>query len=70
VVGFPLTPARALPTLEVLDPAALRRFQRRRRVSLLYSLGRRTISWLRGIDPARARRLARMYRELALKIIG
>ena len=34
-VGFPLTPARALPTLEVLDPAALRRFQRRRRVSLL-----------------------------------
>src|SRR5277367_280799 len=28
-VGFPLTPARALPTLEVLDPEALTRFQQR-----------------------------------------
>jgi hypothetical protein len=69
-VGFPLTPARALPTLEVLDPAALRRFQRRRRVSLLYSLGRRTMFWLRVIDPALARRLVRTYRELASKVIG
>ena len=69
-VGFPLTPARALPTLDVLDPAALRRFQRRRRVSLLYSLGRRTMFWLRVIDPALVRRLMRMYRELASKVIG
>ncbi len=69
-VGFPLTPARALPTLEVLDPAALRRFQRRRRVSLLYSLGRRTMFWLRGIDPALARRLVRMCGELASKMIA
>ena len=69
-VGFPLTPARALPTLEVLDPAALRRFQRRRRVSLLYSLSRRTMFRLRVIDPALARRLARVYRELASKVIG
>lgn len=66
-VGFPLTPARALPTLEVLDPAALRRFQRRRRVSLLYSLGRRTMYCVRVIDPALARGLVRMYRELASK---
>ena len=69
-VGFPLTPARALPTLEVLDPTALGRFQRRRRVSLLYSLGRRTMFWLRVIDPVLARRLVRMYRELASKVIG
>jgi hypothetical protein len=69
-VGFPLTPARALPTLEVLDLAARRRFQRRRRASLLYSLGRRTKFWLRVIDPALARRLMRMYRELASKLIG
>jgi peptidase S24-like protein len=69
-VGFPLTPARALPTLEVLDPAALRRFQRRRRVSLLYLLRRRTIFWLRVVDPALARRLVRMYRELASKVMG
>ena len=67
-VGFPLTPARALPTLEVLDPAALTRFQRRRRASLLYSLGRRTTFWLRRIDPALARRVVRMYRRLASKI--
>ena len=69
-VGFPLTPARALPTLEVLDPTALRRFQRRRCVSLLYSLGRRTMLWLRVIDPVVAHRLVRMYRELAGKVIG
>ena len=69
-VGFPMTPARALPTLEVLDPAALRRFQRRRCVSLLYSLGRRTMFWFRTIDPALARRLVRLYRELASKVIG
>ena len=69
-VGFPLTPARALPTLEVLDPAARRRFQRRRRVSLLYSLGRRAMFRFRVIDPALARRLVRMYRELASKVIG
>jgi hypothetical protein len=69
-VGFPLTPARALPKLEELDRESLKRFQRRRRVSLLYSLGRRTMFWLRVIDPALARRLVRMYRELASKVIG
>lgn len=69
-VGFPLTPARALPTLEVLDPAALRRFRRRRRVSLLYLLGRRTMFRLWVIDPALARRLMHMYRQLASKVIG
>lgn len=69
-VGFPLAPARALPTLEVLDPAALRRFQRRRRVSLLYLFRRRTMFWLRLIDPALARRLVRTYRELASKVNG
>lgn len=69
-VGFPLTPGRALPTLEVLDPAALRQFQRRRRVSLLYLLGRRTTFWLRVIDPALAHRMVRMYWELASKVIG
>ena len=69
-VAFSLTSARALPTLDVLDPAALRRFQRRRRVSLLYSLSRRTLFWLRDIDPEPARRLVRMYRELARKVIG
>lgn len=69
-VGFPLTPARVLPTLEVLDPAALRQFQRRRRASLLYSLGRRMMFWLRGINPALACRLVRMYRELASKVSG
>jgi signal peptidase I len=69
-VGFPLTPARALPTLQVVDPEALTRFQRRRRIALLYSLRRRTTFWLRVIDPELARRLARMYRELASKVIG
>ena len=69
-VGFPLTPARALPTLEELNPEALTRFRRRRRVSLLYSLGRRTTFWLRVIDPALARRVVRIYRELASKVIG
>jgi hypothetical protein len=69
-IGFPLTPARALPTLDELEPEALTRFQRRRRVSLLYSLGRRATFWLRAIDPALARRLVRMSRELASKVIG
>ena len=69
-VGFPLTPGRALPTLEVLDRAALRRFRRRRSVSLFYLLRRRTMFWLRVIDPAVARRLVRMYRDLANKVIG
>jgi hypothetical protein len=68
-VGFPLTPARALPTLEVLDPAELRRLRRRRRVSVLYSLGRRGMFWLRVFNPALARRLVRMYRELASKVM-
>ena len=69
-IGFTLTPGRPLPTLDVLDPEALARFRRRRRASLIYSLGRRTTSWLRGIDPALTRRLARMYRELAGKVTG
>jgi signal peptidase I len=73
-VGFPLAPARLLPTLEVLDPAALARFQRRRRVSVLYSLCRRTKFWLRLSDCALARRgvsrLARIYRALTSKVIG
>lgn len=69
-VGFPLTPARALPMLEVLDAEALTRFQRRRCVSLLDSPGRRTTLWLRVIDPALARCLVRMYRGLAGKVIG
>jgi signal peptidase I len=50
-VGFPLTPTRALPTLEELDPEALTRFRRRRRVSLLYSLGQRMMFWLRASIP-------------------
>jgi hypothetical protein len=54
----------------VLDPAALTQFQQRRRVSLLYLLRRRTMFWLRVIDPALARRLMRIYRELASKVIG
>lgn len=68
--GFPLTPTRALPTLEVLDPVALRRFRRRRRISLLYSLGRRMTFRLRSIDPGLARRLASAYRLLASKVMG
>ena len=64
--GFPLTPERALPTLEVLDRAALRRFQRRRHISRLYSLVRRTTYRFRNSD----RSLARMCRGLAGKVIG
>lgn len=73
-VGFPLAPARLLPTLEVLDPAALARFRRRRRVSLLYSLCRRMKFRLRLSDYALTRRgvsrLARIYRALTSKVIG
>jgi signal peptidase I len=73
-VGFPLEPARLLPTLDLLDPAALTRFQRRRRVSLLYSLSRRMKFWLRLSDCALGRRgvsrLARIYRALTSKVIG
>lgn len=68
VVGFPLTAAHALPTLEELDREALKRFRRRRRVSLLYLLGRRTMSVLRGVGPALVRRLAQMYRKLAGRV--
>jgi Peptidase S24-like len=73
-VGFPLAPARLLPTLDVLDRAALARFHRRRRVSLLYSLCRRARFWLRLSDYGPARRgvsrLARIYRALTSKAIG
>jgi len=72
--GFPLAPGRLLPTLEVLDPAALTRFQRRRRVARLYSLGRRTKFWFRLSNCALTRRgvfrLARLYRALTSKVIG
>jgi hypothetical protein len=66
-VGFPVTPERALPTLDVLDAAALTQFERRRRLSLLYSLGRKVMFRLRGINPALARGLVRMYREYLVR---
>jgi peptidase S24-like protein len=66
-VGFPVTPERALPTLDVLDAAALRQFERRRRLSLLYSLGRKVMFRLPGINPALARGLVRMYREYLVR---
>jgi hypothetical protein len=69
-VGFPLTPSRALPTLELLDPGARARFRRRRRAAALYALGRRMSFSLRLGDRALARRLARAYRALARKVAG
>jgi hypothetical protein len=69
-IGFPHTPSRPLPTLAVLDPAARARFERRRRASALYSLGRRMTVSLRLGDGALTRRLARVYRAVARKVVG
>jgi hypothetical protein len=69
-IGFPHTPSRPLPTLAVLDPAARARFERRRRASALYSLGRRMTVSLRIGDGALTRRLARVYRAVARKVVG
>ena len=51
-IAFPLTPSRPLPTLDLLEPAALARFQRRRRACALYSLARRMSLSLRLEDRA------------------
>ena len=69
-IAFPHTPSRPLPTLERLDPAALARFARRRRAAGLYSLAHRMTSSLRLGDRALTRRLARVYRALARKVVG
>jgi hypothetical protein len=69
-IGFPHTPSRPLPTLAMLDPAARARFERRRRASALYSLGRRMTVSLRIGDGALTRRLARVYRAVARKVVG
>jgi Peptidase S24-like len=69
-VAFPHTPSRPLPTLDRLDPRALARFQRRRRASALYSLGHRMTGSLRLGDRALTRRLARVYRAVARKVVG
>jgi len=69
-VAFPLTPARPLPALELLDPPARARFQRRRRAAVLYALGRRMTATLHLGDRALTRRLARAYRTLARKVVG
>jgi hypothetical protein len=69
-IGFPHTPSRPLPTLELLDPPARARFERRRRASALYSLGRRMTISLRLGDGALTRRLARVYRAVARKVAG
>ncbi len=69
-ISFALKPSRPLPTLEQLDPASLARFQRRRRVAALYALGHRITESLRLGDRALTRRLARVYRALARKVVG
>jgi hypothetical protein len=69
-LAFPHAPSRPLPTLEVLDPPALARFERRRRAAALYSLGRRMTFSLRLGDRALTRRLARVYRSVARKVVG
>ena len=69
-VGFPLTPSRPLPSLDLLDARARARFQRRRRAATLYSLGRRMTASLHLGDRALTRRLARAYRALARKVVG
>ena len=69
-VSFPHTQSRALPTLEQLDPAALARFQRRRRAAALYTVGYRMTESLRLGDGALTRRLARVYRAIARKVVG
>lgn len=69
-ISFALKPSRPLPTLEQLDPAALARFQRRRRAAALYAVGHRMNESLRLGDRALTRRLARIYRALARKVVG
>ncbi|HEY4393161.1 MAG TPA: S24/S26 family peptidase [Polyangia bacterium] len=69
-VGFPHTPSRPLPTLELLDPPARARFERRRRATALYSLARRMTFSLRLGDRSLTRRLARVYRAVARKVAG
>jgi hypothetical protein len=69
-IGFPHTPSRPLPTLDRLDPRSLARFARRRRASALYSLAYRMTSSLRLGDRALTRRLARVYRAVARKVVG
>jgi len=69
-VGFAQTSARPLPTLELLHPPARARFERRRRATALYSLGRRMTFSLRLGDRALTRRLARVYRAVARKVAG
>jgi hypothetical protein len=59
-----------LPTLDALEPRAHTRFQRRRRAAVLYSLGRRMTFSLRLGNRALTRRLARVYRSLARKVVG
>jgi hypothetical protein len=69
-ISFPHTPSRPLPTLDRLDPAALARFQRRRRAAALYAVGHRMTESLRLRDGALTRRLARVYRAIARKVVG
>jgi hypothetical protein len=69
-VSFPHRLSRPLPTLDRLDPASLARFQRRRRAAALYTVGRRMTESLRLGDHALTRRLARLYRALARKVVG
>jgi len=69
-ISFALKPSRPLPTLEQLDPAALARFQRRRRAAALYAVGHRMTEALRLGDGALTRRLARIYRAIARKVVG
>ena len=69
-IAFPLTPSRPLPTLEHLAPAALARFRRRRRAAALYAVGYRMTEALRLGDRASTRRLARIYRAIARKVVG
>ena len=69
-ISFALKPSRPLPTLEQLEPAALARFQRRRRAAALYAVGHRMTESLRLGDGALTRRLARIYRAIARKVVG
>jgi len=69
-VSFALKPSRPLPTLELLDPRALARFQRRRRAAALYAIGHRMTESLRLGDGALTRRLAHVYRAIARKVVG
>jgi hypothetical protein len=69
-VSFPHTPSRPLPTLEQLDAPAMARFQRRRRAAALYAVGHRMTESLPLGDGALTRRLARVYRAIARKVVG